>query len=355
MASPGTVLEVAARLTMNGVILPTTNPTYWLDPSLTLTAQSLNAYTVVAGIQTTKVELDPAGAITETSEADNVGLYVWESYAINMPTLTPTRTPSRTATRTPTSTPTGTRAPTLTPSPTATPTPTPTELATPEPCDIYGDALAVDAQSTSGGGAAINNYCPMAIPVKWPFGSNEDMLDWRGAIESDGRTDGGCISCPCSNGCPTAIRCSNGDILTHSQGDYWARDLSLWDEQKNYVNTLGVPIYSPLSGWIIHLRRTVASCGYGRTVVIWSGSSGSGQSGAQIRFAHMDSVRSDLFEGSFVSQGALIGTVGNSGCAGNPHAHIVLYYNVPYDPDGIPYSGNFCQSPGYSHPFVFIE
>ena len=78
-ASPGTVLEVPVRLTMNGVVLPTPSPTYWIDPTLTFTAQSRDPYLVVPGIQTAKVELDPQNLISETTEADNVRWYAWES------------------------------------------------------------------------------------------------------------------------------------------------------------------------------------------------------------------------------------------------------------------------------------
>ena len=83
MASPGTVLEVPVRLTMNGVVLPTTSPTYWIDPTLTFTAQSRDPYLVVPGIQTAKVELDPQNLISETTEADNVRWYAWESQGVS--------------------------------------------------------------------------------------------------------------------------------------------------------------------------------------------------------------------------------------------------------------------------------
>ena len=131
-ASPGTVLEVPVRLTMNGVVLPTTSPTYWIDPTLTFTAQSRDPYLVVPGIQTAKVELDPQNLISETTEADNVRWYAWESYA--QPSMTSTRTPTRTTIGPPAPTPT------VTPSPTATATPT---EPPPDPCGIYGGGAAL--------------------------------------------------------------------------------------------------------------------------------------------------------------------------------------------------------------------
>lgn len=86
----------------------------------------------------------------------------------------------------------------------------------------------------------------------------------------------------------------------------------------DYAASIGTPIRATGDGKVIFAGR---EGGYGNLIVIQHGQ------GYETRYGHMNSFAKGISNGSRVSQGQIIGTVGKTGLATGPHLHYEFHVN----------------------------
>lgn len=164
------------------------------------------------------------------------------------------------------------------------------------------------------------------VGIRWPFSYSELPENWNGT--DGGRTGGGTLANPCGT----------GQMNSHSQADYYSRDLS-----RKSGSSSGVPVYAGRTGIIIYSGN---SGGYGESIVIWDP-----RENIQIRYAHLQ-VRGAW--GGYVTQGQYLGRVGNTPGGFNPHLHLTVYKNIPLTSGGSPaWTGNLCRPQSYACSYHF--
>ncbi|AHC14614.1 M23 family metallopeptidase [Salinispira pacifica] len=96
----------------------------------------------------------------------------------------------------------------------------------------------------------------------------------------------------------------------------------------DWANRVGTPIKASMAGTVVHVESQIGN--YGRFVIIQH------PRGFQTLYAHMDSIA--VSRGEYVSQGEMIGRMGNTGRSTGPHLHFSLIRN-----------GNFVDPLAYLH------
>lgn len=96
----------------------------------------------------------------------------------------------------------------------------------------------------------------------------------------------------------------------------------------DWANRVGTAIKASMAGTVVHVESQIGN--YGRFVIIQH------PRGFQTLYAHMDSI--NVTRGEYVSQGEIIGRMGNTGRSTGPHLHFSLIRN-----------GNFVDPSAYLH------
>ena len=163
------------------------------------------------------------------------------------------------------------------------------------------------------------------VGIRWPFWYSERPENWNG---TDGnRTGGGLLSNPCGT----------GQMNSHSQADYYSRDLS-----RKSGSSQGVPVYAGRTGIVIFSGW---SNGYGNTVVIWDP-----RENIQIRYAHLSEIGA---WGGYIQEGWFVGRIGNTPGGFPSHLHLTVYKNIPLNNTTPAWTGNLCRPQTYACSYHF--
>lgn len=116
--------------------------------------------------------------------------------------------------------------------------------------------------------------------------------------------------------------------LTAKFGQAGSRWESGYHTGQDFAASIGVPVVASAGGLVTHISR---SGPYGNRVEITHAD------GTITRYAHLNAISTNIFRP--VSQGTVIGTVGNSGNVTGPHLHFEMLVNgKAVDP--MPYLGS---------------
>jgi len=169
-----------------------------------------------------------------------------------------------------------------------------------------GDTVKVIAKTYDGDIDEILTYNQLSIDDALVIGSN--IVVPGGAIHTapvtklaatPTRTSGGGVS-----GAAWLSHPAPGSIKTQGLHGYNAVD---------FAGSIGSPVRAAASGEVIVSKSSGWNGGYGQYIVIRH------SNGAQTLYAHL--IRNDIGVGANVSQGAVIGGVGNTGRSTGPHLH----------------------------------
>lgn len=165
-----------------------------------------------------------------------------------------------------------------------------------------------------GGGCAITLNSSGTSSIGWIFSNSQFTSRTCGTISAGCGTQNWNVTC--SSGCSY-----------HIDDDYYADDWIRFRSVSPYDNiSCGENVHAPFDGTVLYANRLAYS--YGRTVILRS----SANNTFAFRVSHLQSIAAGITSGATVSQGQIIGKVGNdagtSGAVFVCHAHAVLYKNI---------------------------